>query len=59
MPNINHLHNIQDYRPYSFYLSLTNSEEVEAILKTLKIKKATLLGDIDVKFIKLPWPITS
>ena len=51
VPNINHSHNNQDYCPHSFFLSPTNAEEVEAIIKTLKIKKATLSGDIDIKFI--------
>ena len=50
-PNINHSHNSQDYCSHSFFLSPTNSEEVEAIIKTSKIRKATLSGDIDVKFI--------
>ena len=56
VPNFNHSHNSQDYCPHSFFLSPTNSE-VEAIIKTLKIKKATLSGDIDIKFIKLASPI--
>ena len=59
MPNINHSHNSQDYCHHSFFLSPTNSEEVEAMIKTLKIKKATLSGDIDIKFIKLACPIIS
>ena len=33
VPNINHSHNNQDYCPHSFFLSPTNAEEVEAILK--------------------------
>ena len=59
MPNINHSHNNQDYCPYSFFLAPTNAEEVEAIIKTLKIKKATLSEDIDIRFIKLACPIIS
>ena len=59
MPSINHSHNSQDYCSHSFFLSPTNLEEVEAIIKTLKIKKATLSGDIDIKFIKLACPIIS
>ena len=59
VPNINHSHNSQDYCPHSFFLSPTISEEVETIIKTLKIKKATLSGDIDIKFIKLTRPIIS
>ena len=59
MPNSNHSHNCQDFCPHSFFLSPTNSEEVEAIIKTLKIKKSTLSGDIDIKFIKLACPIFS
>ena len=57
VPNVNHSHNIQDYCPHSFFFYPTNSEEVEAIIKTLKIKKATLSGDIDIRFIKLACPI--
>ena len=59
VPNINHSHNNQDYCPHSFFLSPTNAEEVEAITKTLKIKKATLSGDIGIKFIELACPIIS
>ena len=59
VPNINHSHNSQDYSPHSWFLSPTNSEELEAIIKTLKIKKATLSRDIDIKFIKLACPIIS
>ena len=59
VPNINHSHNSQDYCPHSFFLSLTNSEEVEAIIRMLKIKKATLSWDIDIKFIKLACSIIS
>ena len=58
VPNINHSHNSQDYCPHSFFLSPTNSE-VKAIIKTLEIKKATLSGNIDIKFIKLACPIIS
>ena len=53
------MHINQDYCPHSFFLSPTNAEEVEAIIKTFKIKKATLSGDLDVKFIKLACPIIS
>ena len=59
MPNINHSHISQDYCPHSFFLSPTNSEEVEAIIKALKIKKPALSGDIEIKFIKLACPIIS
>ena len=57
VPNINHSRTSQGYCPHSFFLSPTNSEEVEAIIKTLKNKKVTLSGDIDIKFIKLACPI--
>ena len=56
---INHSKNSQDYCPHSFSLSPTNLEEFEAIIKTLKIIKAALPGDIDIKFIKLACPIIS
>ena len=59
MPIINLSHYNQDYCRHSFFLSPTYAEEVEAITKTLKIKKATLSGDIDIKFIKLACPIIS
>ena len=59
MPNINHSQNSRDYCPDSFFLSPTNSEKVEAIIKALKTEKATLSGDIDIKFIKLACPIIS
>ena len=42
-PNIYHSHNNQDYCPHSFFLSPTNAEEVEAIIKTLKIKKSNFI----------------
>ena len=59
VPNIDHSHNSQDYCPHSFFLSPTNAEEIEAIIKTLKIKKATLSGGIDIRFIKLACLIIS
>ena len=59
VPNINRSRNSLDYCPHSFFLSPTNLEEVETIINTLKIKKASLSGDIDIKFIKLTCPIIS
>ena len=56
---MNHLQNSQNYCHHSFFLSPTNSKEVKAITKDLKTKKATLSGDINIKFIKLACPIIS
>ena len=59
VPNFNHSRNSQDCCPHSFFLSPTYLEEVEAIIKSLKINKATLSGDIDFKFNELACPIIS
>ena len=54
---INHSHNSQDYCPHSFFLSPTNSEEVEAIIKTLKIKKQLYQGTLTLNL--LNWLVQS
>ena len=59
VPDINHSHNNQDYCPHSFFLSPTNAEEAEVIIKAIKIRKATSSGNIDIKFIKVACPIIS
>ena len=57
VPDINHSHNNQDYCPNSFFLSPTNAEEVEAIIKTLKIKKQLYQGTLTLNL--LNWLVQS